>query len=137
MKEHWTDGRLKLYVLSRSLRVRRRHAELFDAGRYLPVEVRGRMRDHVVAFARRRRAAWAVAAVARLTSGLLDGDPRWPVGEGAWSSTTLILPDGAPTQWRDAFSGATVSARARSGVHTLSLAAVLAELPVALLEPEA
>ena len=37
--------RLKLYVLTRSLRLRRRHAELFDAGRYLPVEVRGRMRD--------------------------------------------------------------------------------------------
>jgi (1->4)-alpha-D-glucan 1-alpha-D-glucosylmutase len=136
MKEDWTDGRLKLYVLSRSLRLRRRHAELFESGRYLPVEVRGRMRDHVVAFARRRRTAWTVAVVARLTSGLLDGDPRWPVGEGAWASSSLVLPEGAPTTWRDAFSGATVRARVRSGMTTVSLATVLAELPVALLEPE-
>ena len=135
LRGHWPDGRLKLYVLSRSLRLRARHRDLFEAGRYLPVEVRGRRCDYVVAFARRRRTAWALTVVARLTKRLVDTAERWPMGEGAWGSTTLILPDGAPTRWRDAFSGATVSARARSSVHRVSLATVLADLPVALLEP--
>lgn len=65
--------------------------------------------------------------VPRLIAGLVPQDVP-PLGEAIWKDALLALPREAPT-WRDVLTGETVSRRARG----LSLARVLARLPVALL----
>jgi (1->4)-alpha-D-glucan 1-alpha-D-glucosylmutase len=136
--ETYEDGRLKLYVLSRSLRLRDANRDLFRAGRYLPIEADGRHRGHVVAFARRRRDRWAIAAVPRLAASVIgaSGGPPWPVGSASWGRTALVLPPGAPQRWRDAFSGSIVRVRTRDGAPVLRLQDLFATLPVTLLEPD-
>ncbi|HEX9122028.1 MAG TPA: malto-oligosyltrehalose synthase [Actinomycetota bacterium] len=125
----WPDGRVKLYVVSRSLRLRLDVPELFLDGRYLPVAAHGSRAGHVVAFARRLEDRWALAVAPRLTLRLA-GPGRPPLGERVWADTTLELPREAPPVWRDVFTGGPVRANGRGG---LLVADVLARFPVALL----
>jgi (1->4)-alpha-D-glucan 1-alpha-D-glucosylmutase len=139
LRERWPDGRLKLLVLSSALRARRRHADLFARGRYIPLQVRGERADHVVAFARRLQPDWAVVAVPRLCvrlAGMEDGaEPRWPIGSEMWGNTEIQLTNDAPPAWRDAFSGRLLSVRRRGARRVLRVAEAFEELPVAMLAP--
>jgi (1->4)-alpha-D-glucan 1-alpha-D-glucosylmutase len=60
------DGRIKLYILYKTLNFRRAHPNLFAQGTYRPLTVSGARRDHVVTFARRFENEWALVAVPRL-----------------------------------------------------------------------
>ena len=106
----WPDGRLKLMVTQRLLRLRRGRPSLFDRGSYLPLDVRGRLRHHVVAFARRRRSDWAVVVVPRLPLAVA-GPGRMPVGPDLWAGASLVLPHGSPEHLVDVLTGSVVSIR--------------------------
>jgi (1->4)-alpha-D-glucan 1-alpha-D-glucosylmutase len=102
----------KLWVVSRALRARRRHPELFTG--YAPLLVDGPMREHLVAFDR----GGAITLATRLPAGLSAA--------GGWGDTTLTLP---PGQYRDMFTGS-------SYTDELSVAGALRQYPVALLVTE-
>ncbi|NAZ85266.1 malto-oligosyltrehalose synthase [Kineococcus indalonis] len=106
----------KLLVVSRTLRARREHPELFvgeDAG-YSPVPT---TTGHALAFGRGPVGApGAIAVTTRLPVSLQR--------HGGWGEHTLSLPEGT---WRDEFTGATVPGGA------VRIADVLGDLPVALL----
>jgi (1->4)-alpha-D-glucan 1-alpha-D-glucosylmutase len=123
-----TDGRLKLWVTSRALALRRERAELFGEGSYEPLEAAGGHADGVVAFARVHRGEAVVAAAGRFFTRLPDP----PVGE-AWGDSALALPEGAAASWRDALTGQELRTRGAGG-RSLALAEVFRHLPVALLE---
>jgi (1->4)-alpha-D-glucan 1-alpha-D-glucosylmutase len=99
----------KLWVVSRALRARRDHPELFTG--YRPLLVDGPAQEHLVAFDR----GGAITLATRLPAGLSAA--------GGWGGTTLNLP---PGRYRDAFTGSR---------HTgeLSVADALGQYPVALL----
>ncbi|MEU7754277.1 malto-oligosyltrehalose synthase [Micromonospora sp. NPDC049171] len=107
-----TDGAAKLLVVSRTLRLRRAHPELFTG--YRPVPAHGPQGRHVVAFDR----GGAITVATRLPLGLARA--------GGWGDTALSLPVNEVT---DLFTG-----RVYSGGET-SLADLLADYPVALLAP--
>jgi (1->4)-alpha-D-glucan 1-alpha-D-glucosylmutase len=88
------DGRAKLWVISRLLQLRKRLPELFAAGAYLPLEVSGARREHVVAFARTHASGTLVIVAGRLFVKLLGAPGKLPLGE-AWEDTVLALPPGA------------------------------------------
>jgi (1->4)-alpha-D-glucan 1-alpha-D-glucosylmutase len=134
--ERWTDGRLKLFLTAAGLRARRAAPELFLDGEYLPLDAEGPGSRHLVAFARRLGPAVSLAIVPRLTARFESGGTG-PVGEQAWSTTRLPLPDalGAPT-WRNLFTGEAVAAAASAAGATLALRDVLATCPVALLRAD-
>ncbi|KAB1937546.1 malto-oligosyltrehalose synthase [Micromonospora sp. ALFpr18c] len=107
-----TDGAAKLLVVSRTLRLRRAHPELFTG--YRPVPVHGPAARHVVAFDR----GGAIAVATRLPLGLARA--------GGWRDTILSLP---VNEVKDLFTG-----RVYSGGE-VSLVDLLADYPVALLAP--
>ncbi|NYF58716.1 malto-oligosyltrehalose synthase [Micromonospora purpureochromogenes] len=106
------DGAAKLLVVSRTLRLRRDHPELFTT--YRPVAARGPAGAHAVAFDR----GGAVAVVTRLPLGLARS--------GGWRGTTLSISGNSVT---DVFTG-----RVYSGSELL-LDDLLSTYPVALLAP--
>ncbi|WP_373321763.1 malto-oligosyltrehalose synthase [Micromonospora okii] len=106
------SGAAKLLVVSRTLRLRRDHPELFTG--YRPVPAHGPAAAHAVAFDR----GGALAVATRLPVRLAR--------DGGWRDTTLPLPVHQAT---DLFTG-----RVYSGGEAL-LADVLATYPVALLTP--
>ncbi len=131
----WRDGAIKLHLTGQLARYRRRRRALFDLGEYLPLQVVGARREHAVALARRHGDGWSVVVVPRLVAtlaraaGLAPEQP--PVGVAAWADTRVLLPDGAPTRWRDVLSGAT-----REASSQLPLASFLDVLPLAVLDAE-
>ena len=50
--EQGQDGRVKLFLLYRTLNFRRAHHTVFSEGDYQPLPVEGSLSDHVCAFAR-------------------------------------------------------------------------------------
>lgn len=126
------DGRLKLWVISRTLALRRAHASLFARGDYLPIEIAGERSRNAVAYARREGSSGVVVVAGRLFASLGVEQGIAPVGDAAWGNTALDLSFLPPdTELRDALSGATH--RADGGAGVLALARVFAAIPVALL----
>jgi (1->4)-alpha-D-glucan 1-alpha-D-glucosylmutase len=107
-----TDGAAKLLVVSRTLRLRRAHPELFTT--YRPVPAHGPVGRHVVAFDR----GGVIAVATRLPLGLARA--------GGWCDTALSL---GVNEVKDLFTG-----RVYSGGE-VPLDNLLADYPVALLAP--
>ena len=110
--EHWRDGRIKLYVTWRLLRLRRRRRATFLNGPYRALEVRGPGAASVVAFAR-DDVAFAVPRLirSRLRGGLqLEfGDERIALGpphtpyHSVLDDRTIVAGDDGAITVREAF----------------------------------
>ncbi len=123
------DGRLKLWVIWRTLGLRREQPDLFARGDYQPVGVTGDRARHVVAYARRLGDVGVVAVSGRLFAslGIARGAP--PVGRDVWTQTMLNLPFLVPgTRLVDELTGEVTQVTATD----LALEAAFAHLPFAL-----
>jgi (1->4)-alpha-D-glucan 1-alpha-D-glucosylmutase len=88
LTQNWSDGRIKLAWTRHLLKLRTELAAIFTDGDYQPVEVTGRHRDHVIAFARRHGDDAAIVAVGKTMAPLTDGGRVWPRAE-AWEGALL------------------------------------------------
>ena len=124
----WRDGRIKQRLIARALQLREREPVLFERGRYLPLEVRGPLARHVVAFARHDGSTTALAVASRWTAALLDAPlPRVPPAR--WQDTRVVLPRSLRgDDFFDALTGTPESLRSDG----LLLSSLLKHGPVAL-----
>ncbi len=127
--EHWRDGRVKQALIARVLDCRRAHPELFRRGDYLPLTVKGRHADNVLAFARLGDGERAIVVVPRLACTLLGNAPTPLIPAQNWEDTRVILPFAlSPANCTGLFAGAAVT-----NSRELWLNAALADFPVNLL----
>jgi (1->4)-alpha-D-glucan 1-alpha-D-glucosylmutase len=124
------DGRLKLFLIHRALHARTRYMELFQQGRYSPIAIGGRRKDHTIAFCRHHRDAWAMIIAPRFLTQLVR-EGELPLGRQVWEDTYLMLPSGAPGIWRNA-----ITAEIIRGEQTLPIGDILRHFPAALLTSE-
>ncbi|MBT1073987.1 malto-oligosyltrehalose synthase [Geobacter grbiciae] len=125
------DGKVKLFLAWKSLTYRREHRALFEAGKYLPLEVLGERSDHVCAFERYSDGETVIAVAPRFFTRL--GDP--PLGAETWGDTRLVVPfESTGRPYRNILTGERVVTALREGQTILPLGAVLTDFPVALLE---
>lgn len=130
----WHDGRIKMLVTSCGLRLRRWMADALLDGEYLPMAPSGVAAERLMAFARRGPAGVVVAAVPRLSSGLVHGGRSWPVGGAAWGDTVLSLPAGlGDRRFRNALTGAAIVPRQHEGALVFDARDLFDHIPVALL----
>jgi (1->4)-alpha-D-glucan 1-alpha-D-glucosylmutase len=99
LAENWQNGREKLFVARRLLRLRCRHQQLFAEGDYQPLEAEGERSSHLCAFSRNHTGETIVAAVPRLVHQLYAGG----ICSAAWGTTEIGLPPGR--EWQDVFTG--------------------------------
>jgi len=124
------DGKIKLFLIYRTLKAKKANLEIFRSGAYLPIEPAGRFRSHIIAFAWRYEQHWALVIAPRFLSHLVqEGD--FPLGRQVWQNTEVIMPDGAPAAWRNVITGEEISAG-----RALSVGDILLSFPVALLMGE-
>lgn len=117
----WQDGREKLFLASRLLRLRQKHPLLFGKGDYLPLYGEGgRADERLCAYARVHEGEALVVAAPRLTYRL-----QHDVDSG-WGATTLPLP--REGDWRDVLGGRCYESRDR-----IQAAELFAAFPVAVL----
>jgi len=89
------DGRIKLFVISRALRLRQQHPQLFSSGEYLPLEVSGSASEQVCAFARHDASGIAIVVAPVRTAQLCGPEAVPPCGEAIWTDTAIALPEAA------------------------------------------
>jgi (1->4)-alpha-D-glucan 1-alpha-D-glucosylmutase len=117
----WQDGRIKLWVTSRLLALRRQRPALFSAGSYEPLLAEGPAAERICAFARQRQNDALVVAALLFPS-------RSPSAE-EFADTRLSLAELAGRDWINLLDGNKIEA---SG-GTLAASALFQTLPVAAL----
>jgi (1->4)-alpha-D-glucan 1-alpha-D-glucosylmutase len=134
------DPRIKLFLTWRTLQFRRRWAEVFQGGDYVPLEARGAGFEHVCAFARRRAASSdpdrpaAIVIAPRWFARLTPGSqgslvPPPPLGREVWQDTRLVVEPLPSATWKSVLTGQSYSPED----GCLWVGDVLSDFPVALL----
>ncbi len=127
----WRDGRVKQAIIARTLALRSRSPDLFTIGSYLPLRLEGPFADQAVAFARVHEGQSVIVVGTRLLMGV-DPSAETPlVDAGNWRETVVLLPPSLVDQQLVHILG---KGDETMSTARLSLARVLARLPVALME---
>ncbi|MGV3504905.1 MAG: malto-oligosyltrehalose synthase [Adhaeribacter sp.] len=121
------DGRVKLWLTRNLLNERRNNADLFAKGSYLPLEVEGAYKDHVLAFARKHLHTWYVVAVP-LHLARLCREQDTDLAHLDWKDTRVVLPREAPADWQNV-----LLRTSGKYAHELTAGELFATLPLALL----
>jgi (1->4)-alpha-D-glucan 1-alpha-D-glucosylmutase len=126
------DGRVKLYLIRQALACRNAHATLFGDGEYRPLESRGPLAEHVLAFGRVAKGTIALTIVPRLLAR--RGFEQLPLGKSYWGEETWlpVPPDVGPS-----LVNPLTGERLTVDRGALLLAEVFTSFPVALLVNEA
>ena len=125
---HVSEDRLKLTVLQRLLNIRRERAALFTRGSYEPIEVRGSLAKHLVAFLRGAEDAQMVVVAPRLLAGLTRSEKAAP----NWGDTEIVLPSALREgSFRDVLRERNV--HLSPGSTSLAHGHILTETPIAVL----
>lgn len=96
------DGRVKLYLIYRTLHARAQYGTLFEKGKYIPLKVNGHWRNHIIAFARKHEDQYALVLAPRFLTELMQ-ERELPVGEEVWDDTRVEVPPDVP-EWKDAIT---------------------------------
>jgi (1->4)-alpha-D-glucan 1-alpha-D-glucosylmutase len=130
----WPDGLIKLYVTFISLNYRKLHQRLFGEGDYLPLTVDGALAEHVCAFARHGEGDTVLVIVPRFLTYLVRSVNHLPLGQKVWKGSGVVLPEETlGSNFINIFTGETIQAAKQNEKRILSLGAVFANFPVALL----
>jgi (1->4)-alpha-D-glucan 1-alpha-D-glucosylmutase len=86
------DGRLKLFLIWRTLCFRKQWPDVFQQGEYVPLTIQGAKADHLVAFVRSGERTNVLVVVPRLVAGLLGDSDVPPIGPNVWGNTEILLP---------------------------------------------
>jgi (1->4)-alpha-D-glucan 1-alpha-D-glucosylmutase len=126
------DGRVKLYLIRQALACRHARATLFTDGEYRPLESRGPLAEHVLAFGRVAKEAVALTIVPRLLARA--GFEQLPLGKSCWGDETRLL---VPPEAGPSLVNQLTGERLAVDGGALLLAEVFTSFPVALLVNEA
>jgi malto-oligosyltrehalose synthase/4-alpha-glucanotransferase len=126
--ELWTErytGKIKLRLQQLLLEQRKANPEIFTAGTYIPLEVKGKYARHIYAFARKKENVWmlTVLPLFLLEMGVADDAAVLNID---WEDTKVVLPAGAPSDWENVLTGE------KGKVMTLN--AIFSDFPLALLK---
>jgi (1->4)-alpha-D-glucan 1-alpha-D-glucosylmutase len=120
LAQNWRNGHLKLAWTRHLLKLRNELADAFTSGEYLPLEVTGPHRDHIIAFARRRGRDAAIVAVARSFAAFSEGGRAWPRPEAFEAALNV--------------SGYSVEGFADADASEVRLSALFQHVPAAVLK---
>jgi len=131
------DGRLKLYLIWKTLCLRKRQPDVFHGGDYLPLAVEGAKAKHLVAFVRtsgsESGSKSVLVAVPRLVADLLKDVDAPPIGPEIWQDTYASLPGGIRSaKCKNAFTGEVLDLQTTDGQTRIAASSLFAEFPVAL-----
>lgn len=94
----WQDGRIKQWLIQRTLNLRKQCPALFAQGDYQPLVVEGERAEHLIAFVREHQGSYLLVIAPRLSVPLL-GDSELPlIPTTAWGDTSVLLPEHLASQ---------------------------------------
>lgn len=127
MKTHFSDGKIKMYLLSKALKFRNDHRELFEKGTYLPIDVSGNFTENIMVFVRQYKDNWALIVVPVHVTEIFGLKGMQPEADFL-SPTKLHLPEEAPKEWKNCLTETFIDPEV-----AIDIQALLKEFPVGLL----
>ena len=127
------NGKAKLYLTWKTLRIRQTESRLFQHGQYAPLWATGQRSEHVCAFAREYAERVAIVVVPRLCAKLLREDFNTVCDPGLWGDTVLEVPFQATSCYHNVFTGECFPVRGDQGRWLPRLGELFQHFPVALL----
>jgi malto-oligosyltrehalose synthase/4-alpha-glucanotransferase len=124
------NGKIKEWLTSQLFRVRHHCKDLFLEGEYVPLEVDGMYKTHILAYGRKYKQHWIVTVVPLHVGSLCTVQKRRP-NSLLWKDTRVLLPSEAPDVWKNVFTKRT--GRHHSSMH---ISEIFKEIPVAVLKLE-
>jgi (1->4)-alpha-D-glucan 1-alpha-D-glucosylmutase len=128
--ENLDEGYPKLYVIWKTLALRKRYSQLFNAGSYINLPAVGERAEHVIAFARVWNNQDVVLVVPRLV-GTLYGEATQCRNPALWGDTSIELPKELARDHRNVFTMEKLEMNSRPTLKQL-----LGPFPFALLLKE-
>ena len=98
--ENRFNGQVKLWLVNELIQVRKINPLLFAYGDYIPLQVEGRYKQHIFAFARSYKREWFISILPLGIAALCESQSQ-PINGIDWADTTVILPADAPTQFQN------------------------------------
>ena len=87
------SGKIKLWLTNQLFLLRKQHSLLFTEGDYVPLTVKGKNKENIIAFARRhRQTIFIVAAPLHIATLCEQQNKHWQQLD--WADTKIILPEG-------------------------------------------
>ncbi|RFZ85052.1 malto-oligosyltrehalose synthase [Mucilaginibacter terrenus] len=128
----WKDrynGQIKVWLVSKLLKLRAANTSVFSKGEYVPLDVKGSHHKKVLAFARAYHGTWLVVIVPAETATVAG----WHIAlEGAdWGDTRVVLPANAPAICSNALTSQAIKLS-----NGIMLQDVLNDIPLAVLKLE-
>lgn len=127
LKENPTDGRIKLFLIVRALATRNQYISVFQKGDYIPLQVNGQYKDHIIAYARQHQNQSVITVVPRFLTAIIEPH-QYPIGEEIWGDTYLEIPSNLQSAWQNTLTEETLPQG-----DTLTIGQILSYFPVALL----
>jgi len=130
--QRWHDGRIKLYLIWKTLNLRRRYPRVLLDGQFLPMRIIGGKEDNLIAYVRRSGENWILTVVPRWlarANGPLTGSES----RAFWLHSKIGVPGNAPQSWLNVLTGETVKTRQMKRGPCLCLPDIFKNFPVAVL----
>jgi len=125
------DGRAKLLVVNTALTLRQSWPEVFQAGCYLALAIKGKQATCLCAYARITGQRIVITVAPRFLARLQEEAGDLPLGEKIWGNTTVDLPfHQRDNQYTCAFTGKILKPQQHFSKWRLPAAEILAEFPV-------
>lgn len=126
--ENRYSAEIKLALTHQLFDIRKQYPELFEKGEYLPLTIKGKYKDNILAFARKHQANWLITVVP-LHLAAICADQNCEPLEIDWHKTRLIIPSSAPSEWTNICNNATGKA-----AEELLIGSIFTTLPFAVLK---
>ncbi|MFN6946141.1 MAG: 4-alpha-glucanotransferase [Cytophagaceae bacterium] len=97
------DAGIKLWMIQTLLKERKESQALFTEGSYIPLVLKGKYKDHILAFARRLKNEWRIIAIP-LHPAIICKQQKKDIQHLDWKDTRIELPGEAPEEWESTFS---------------------------------
>ncbi|WP_207535434.1 malto-oligosyltrehalose synthase [Desertivirga arenae] len=105
LKQLWQDrysGKIKLWLTQVLYKERQASKDLFEQGEYVPLKVKGKYQDNVLAYARKHKQTWYIVAVP-LHAATIAKEQERDLLEIKWKETRIVLPKNAPKDLENVF----------------------------------
>lgn len=98
---NYRDGRIKLFVLNKLLNIRKKFADLFLNGNYVPIKTTGKFKNNAIAFIRAKDQTRLLVILPRFTTELTEIN-KFPI-DATWANTSIVIPKLFKKNWINIF----------------------------------
>lgn len=121
---NWQNGRIKMFLIHKLLRLRLAHSKMFELGDYIPLKISGKYKKNIIAFLRHHQQTYILVVVPRWLTQVTLAD-QFPLG-ALWENTELDLPLRKIFTWKNVLTDEVLNSK------NLLISQLLHQFPIAV-----